>query len=240
MRMQRVVLVGIAAITAGGCAIRLGGAKPESYTVVAAVTQEADARAVANRLRGADADLVLLSAPRDSAWFAQVGQVAGLPLSGPGHTAPNGLALYSEIKVLGDTALALSLQGGGKLHMQDALFEIGKERHLDMMLVQFENGTPIREGVRRLLEYYATDVGGTAAVLLAVSTPTTAGADSVALLLRSAFGNALECDPKAPTPGSAAGTLRLFYGPAARMECKRGGVLPGEAPAITARVVVGR
>jgi len=228
------------ALTLAGCAVRLGGPGPESYTVVALVDAAGEAAAVAASLQQAGADLVLLSAPRDSAWFAQVAAQTGLTLSGPGQTGASGLALLSRLEVLGDTALVLSVADSGKLHVMDALYEVDKSRHLDMMLMEIPTGTSAREAVRSLLSYYATDVGGTAAVLLALRSPTTQAADSAAALLRSAFGNVLECDGESDSPPATAGTLRFFYGPQARVACERGRLLSASPPTILGRVVVGR
>jgi hypothetical protein len=122
----------------------------------------------------------------------------------------------------------------------DALYEVDKNRHLDMMLMEIPSGTGAREAVRTLLAYYATDVGGTAAVLLALRSPSAPAADSAASLLRSAFGNVLECDGESDSPPASAGTLRFFYGPQARVECERGRLLAGSPPTILGRVVVGR
>jgi hypothetical protein len=207
---------------------------------VALADATADASAVAAALASAGADMVLLSAARDSAWFAQVAQGTQLTLSGPGRTGSTGLALLSRLKVLGDTALVLPAGQGGQLHVMDALYEIAEGRHVDMMLMEIAPGTDVREAVRSLLAYYATDVGGTAAVLLALVAPSGAAADSAGVLLRSAFGNALECDGESDSPPASAGRLRLFYGPQARIACERGQLLPGTPPGIVARVVVGR
>jgi hypothetical protein len=239
MRLGTWVGLGLG-ITLAGCAVRLGGPAPESYTAVALVDAAGEAAAVAGTLQQAGADLVLLSAQRDSAWFAQVAQQTGLTLSGPGRTGSTGLALLSRLEVLGDTALALPVADSGRLHVMDALYEVDESRHLDMMLMEIPAGTGAREAVRSLLSYYATDVGGTAAVLLAVRAPTAAAADTAALLLRSAFGNVLECDGEADSPPASGGTLRFFYGPQARIECERGRLLAGSPPTILGRVVVGR
>jgi hypothetical protein len=232
-------VVAVLVLAVGGCAVRLGGPKPQTYTAVALVDAGGDPAAVANQLKTAGADVALLSSPADSAWFAEVARQAQLTLSGPGHTGPARLALLSRLKVLGDTALALTA-GSGRLHVMDALYEVDKNRNLDLMLMQIGDSTPAREAVRSLLSYYATDVGGTSAVLLALRAPTPQAADSAALLLRSAFGNVLDCEKeKAGTPAPA-GTLRFFYGPPARIECERGRLTSASPPTIVGRVVVGR
>ena len=232
-----VVLVGL---TAGGCSVRLGGPGPQTYTAVALTNVGGDPAAVAASLKAQGADVVLLSAPFDSAWFAEVARQTELTLSGPGGNGAQSLALLSRLKVLGDTVLDLEA-GAGRLHVMDALYEVDKNRHLDMMLMRMADGTGAREAVRSLLSYYATDVGGTAAVLLALEGSTPAAADSAALLLRSAFGNVLDCGEQGnEAPQSGAGVLRFFYGPQARIQCERGRLLTEVPPTIVGRVVVGR
>jgi hypothetical protein len=221
--------------------VRLGGAKPEPYNALAlhavAGMTEADA---AGMITANSADLVLLSAERDSAWFAAVAAQSQLSLSGPGHTGPASLAFLTRLELLGDTALVLPVQSGGTLHVQDALYKVDKERSLDMMLVSFADVTAVREGVRALLGYIATDVGGTAALVLGIDADDQAVGDSAAVLIRAAFDNALDCGdnpPAAPVGGLA---MRLFYGPEARMTCTNAHVIAGNPNAIVARVVVER
>jgi hypothetical protein len=240
MKIGGVVGLALAGALLGvsACAVRLGGPAPEQYHAVALRASE-DAAAVGGRLRAAGADIVLLAADRDSAWFALVAQHAQLSLSGPGRTGTSGLALLTDLKILGDTALVLPVEGGGELHMQDALYEIDKNRHLDLMLVRMDPAAGLRESVRALLGYIATDVGGTASVLLALETATPQRADSAALLLRAAFEQANECRGEGPGEAAAAQTLRLFYGPTARIDCRSARLLEGGTPAPTvARVVV--
>jgi hypothetical protein len=109
------------------------------------------------------------------------------------------------------------------------------------MLMQMTDSTSAREAVRSLLSYYATDVGGTSAVLLALRATTPQAADSAALLLRSAFGNVLACGEDADASAApVGGTLRFFYGPQARIECESGRLLAASPATIVGRVVVGR
>jgi len=233
-----------AAVLVNGCAVRLGGPGPQTYNALALVDAAGEPAAVAQSLKAAAADVALVSAPYDSAWFAQVAHQAQLTLSGPGRTGPSGLALFSRLKVLGDTVVSLPA-GPGRLHVMDALYEIDKTRNLDLMLMQIGDSTSARDAVRSLLDYYAINVGGTSAVLLALRAPSTAAADSAAVLLRSAFGTVIDCQqeqkqgqpPPVPTPS---GTLRFFYGPQARIQCERGRLLTASPPTILGRVVVGR
>jgi hypothetical protein len=238
MRKRGGAVVGAALLLAmSACAVRLGGPAPEEYDV-AALRASGDAAAVGAQLRQAGADLVLLASEQDSAWLALVAQHAQLTLSGPGMTGGSGLALMSRLKLLGDTALAIAVPGGGQLHMQDALYEISEDRHVDLMLVRLEPQASLREAVRTLLGYIATDVGGTASLLLAVEAPTPVLADSAAVLIRAAFEQANECRGKGPGAAAAGQTLRLFYGPTARIDCSSARLLDGTPPVTVARVVV--
>ncbi|MEO5511046.1 MAG: hypothetical protein ABIV28_01295 [Longimicrobiales bacterium] len=231
----------IACTFATGCKVRLGGAKPEGYNAVGLKAPAgASATDVATRIRSAEGDLVLISADRDSAWFAEVATQAGLKLNGPGHTGAMRQAFLTRLEVLGDTALMINVNNGGRLHVQDALFKVDKERNIDLMLVSFAEVTSVREGVRALLNYIATDVGGTSALVLGIESPSRAVADSSAVLLRAAFTNALECDDRRiDAPAGGLGMI-LFYGPEARLTCSGARVQAGDPNAVVARVVVGR
>jgi hypothetical protein len=232
----------VVCVVVAGCSVRLGGAKPEEYNAIGLrAAAGAGAGEVAARIRGAEGDVVLLAADRDSVWFADVATQSGLMLSGPGRTGPSSLGLLTRLEVLGDTALILNVpNGGGRLHMQDALFKVDKDRTLDLMLVSFAEASSVREGVRALLNYIATDVGGTAAVVIGIDAPARATADSAAVLIRAAFTSAQDCDgPKVDVPADGV-SLNLFYGPEARLSCTSARILPGTPNAIMARVVVER
>lgn len=235
-----VALAAVATVVVAGCAVRLGGSSPERYVAVAARAGGEDAAAVAARLEGAGARLVLLSADRDSAWFADVAQRLNLKLSGPGRTGPSGLAFLTPMEAVGDTSLVLEVPSGGRIHMQDALYEIDKERFIDLMLIRFEGTTSVSAAVSRWLEYYASDVGNASAVLLAVETATPAAADSVTLALRSALASLADCGERGSQGAQATGTLRLFHGPQARIACERGQVVQAEPATLSAHVVVAR
>jgi hypothetical protein len=195
---------------------------------------------VGNRLKSAQADLVLLSAPKDSAWFESVATASGLHLIRPGHTGPTTLGLLTNLKSVGDTALSLAVPNGGRLHMKDALYEVDKDRTIDLILVSFADVTGVREAVRTLLNYIATDVGGTSAVVLGIDAPTAVAGDSASTLMRAAFANALECGTK-PTPMPANGLgMNLFWGPEARLSCTGSHINAGTPNAVVARVVVER
>jgi hypothetical protein len=225
------------------CAVRLGGPSPEPYRVLA-VPAAADESpgAVAERIRSEEAELVLVSAERDSAWFSELASAVGLGLSGPGRTGPRGMAFLTGLELLGDTSIILQLESGERIHMHDALYEIGEDRQLDLMMVDFDAVTNLREGVRTLLMYIATDVGNNVPLVMGVSAATTAADDSVAVLLRAAFASASDCAEAGSDGGNdgpAVDGLQLLYGPPARMQCESARALPGDS-GISARLIVGR
>lgn len=235
-RTIRIVLLApLALLTASACALRLGGSGPETYSAVAIRAEAgADATAIATQLRDAGADLVLLSAEQDSTWFASVAGAAGLDLSGPGETSGRGLAFMTSLELLGDTSLVLDVAGGGEVHMHDALYKIDDRRNIDLMFVRFD-GPDLRAAVRTLLGYIATDVGASAALLLAIDASTPQVADSATVLVRATLGNAAECGDI--TAAATTSRVRLLYGPSARLTCLSAQALPN---GVFARVQVPR
>lgn len=247
--------VGVLVLTiAGGCAVRLGGGGPEMYRTLAYTAPEGEtAEAAAARIAAAEADVVLLAGPGDSAWFADVANRTRLELSGPGRTGDKAQAfLTRRLEIVGDTSITIDVSGGGRIHMHDALYEISDRRYVDLMLVQLET-QQLREAVRTLLSYIATDVGATAAVMFALDAATPQAADSAATLLRAAYTNAWECAAPAGESGADAEAgvepepeagvepeieLRLFYGPAVRMDCEQATVLDAPGSPIVADLVV--
>jgi hypothetical protein len=202
-------------------------------------TANASADQAAQRIRNEAGQLVLLVSERDSAWFADVAKQTQLELSGPGRTGPRGMGFLTGLKLLGDTSLVLGLQGGGRMYMHDALYEIEENRLLDLMLIDLGDAPDLREGVRTLLSYIATDVGNNVPLILGVQTPTPQLGDSVAILLRAAFANAAECAARGENRGTVPPSqLHLFFHPAVRLTCESASALPGEPLAISARLVV--
>src|SRR5690606_7387009 len=113
-------------------------------------------------------------------------------------------------------------------------------RNIDLMLVSFAEAQSARDGVRALLNYIATDVGGTSALLIGISTPTPAMADTASQLMRAAFRNVLNCGGESIAAPAGGPAVSMFYGPEARLTCESARVLSGAANDIVARVVVGR
>jgi hypothetical protein len=200
---------------------------------------------VAARLRAEQADLVLVSAQRDSVWLADVATQSGLKLTRPGHTGPNTLGLMTRLESLGDTALALPVGTGSgttgtRLHIKDALYKVDKDRSLDLMIVSFAEAGSVRESVRALLNYIATDVNGTSALVLGVEAPSKMIADSVGMLVRAAFPSVLSCGKAPPAPTGDALAIDLYYGPEARLSCESARIVNGAPPSVVARVLVER
>ncbi|MGH7448418.1 MAG: hypothetical protein ACREK1_06560 [Longimicrobiales bacterium] len=238
--VRTTIMLTVLAAVLAGCAVRLGGPSPVAYDVVALFEpRNADAAGVAQRIRAAGAEIVLLAAERqDSAWFAYVAYTAGLTLSGPGTTTGRGYAFMTNpgLEILGDTSLVLTVQGGGSVHMHDALYRIDEHRNIDLMLVRLD-GPDLRATVRTLLNYIATDVPSDAPLLLALDGPTPELADSAAAMIRATIGDASECREQQQEVQPA---VRLLYGPSARVRCLSARNLPGAAPGIVARLEVGR
>ncbi len=226
--------------TAAGCAVRLGGPKPETYRTLAVAVDGGESPAdVALRIRNAQADVVLLSSPGDSAWFEELARQTSLVLSGPGDAGTARLAFLGGTAV-GDTTIALPVDGGGRLVVHDALYRVDKYRYLDLMAARIEPGTNVRGAIRALLAYVATDVMHNAAVALAVEVPDAATGDSVAVLLRPAFTDTRACleSDRGGSADPAAPRMRLFYGPGLRIRCESARILDGSSPMILGRLVV--
>jgi hypothetical protein len=230
------------AIGVSACAVRLGGPSPEEYDVAALFEPlHANADSAAERLRSSGAEIVLLAGERqDSAWFRYVAATAGLALSGPGATTGRGYAFMTTpaLEILGDTSLVVPVEGGGGVHMHDALYRIDESRLVDMMLVRLQ-GPDLRASVRTLLNYIATDVPADASILLALDGPTPQAADSAAAMIRATIGDASECLDGETDGSASAPAVRLLYGPSARVSCLSARTLTGAA-GIVARLQVGR
>lgn len=231
MGMSRQFLWIAAAGLAAGCAIRLGGPKPVEYRTVAfdagARTPPAD---VASLIRQADANLVLLAAAADSAWFGAVAREADLRLSGPGAAGDISFAFLAGEPV-GDTTLVLPVEGGGEIVVHDALYQVDERRYLDLLAVRFSADAVPRAAVRSLLDYIATDVMQESAVVLAVDAPYAGTADSITDLLSPAFTDARSClaDDGATTAPSDWG-MRLLFGPQYKLRCEEARPIGDQGP----------
>jgi hypothetical protein len=219
--MKRGSVLVAGALLLAACSVRMGGPKPEEIDAVAIrVPANANAEQIAQLMTQRGVEYAILSGERDSAWYADVAAKAGLKSTRTGR-AGNTTFAFLGTQALGDTTLTLKIAGGGELRVHDALYRIDKVRRLDLMAVRIEPNTNLRESVRTLLGYVATDVLPNAAVLLAIQTATPEQGDSVSVLTRAAFADAWECTPQGRTnPVNKDLPIRLFYGPAARLTCR--------------------
>ncbi|MGQ0561299.1 MAG: hypothetical protein ACT443_05430 [Gemmatimonadota bacterium] len=208
-------------LAVAGCAVRLGGPSPVDRDAIALhVADHAAAAEVAQQIKQRDADFAILSAARDSAWFAAVAAGAELTATRPGNVGARTYAFLGP-KALGDTTLTLKVPGGGEIRLHDALFQIDKNRRIDLLAVRLDSAAELQKSIETLLTYIATDVGANVAVLLAIEPPTPALGDSVSVLTRAAFADVWECTEQGRSGTSpAALPIRLFYGPVVRMRCE--------------------
>lgn len=222
------------AVIAGGCAPGYGGPAPVDHVMVGVDARGATAEQVAAQILPASPDFALVVAARGSAWFAQLAQATNLELSGPALADSLGLAFLSRLELIGDTAIMLG-SGDAAFTMQDALYQSGKDRYLDLMLVALPENANVEGAMRALLEYMATDVMADASVVLGIRAADAADAQVVDRMLRAAFTDAAEC---AGMEG-ADRNYRVFFGPSARVRCSAARPLEGPADAISARVSIG-
>lgn len=238
--VTRIVIVLPVTIVFAACAVRLGGPKPEEYSTLAiGAAADATPEAIAAIIAQVGANIVLLTAPQDSAWFAELSDGTGLGLSGPGTTEVPAKAFLTNLEILGDTSIVLGVADGSRMHMHDALYQIGEGRFLDLMLIGVSERSDLREAARTLLAYIASDVGASAAVMMAIDAPTTQAADSLAILLRAAYATAGECTGADAADGGR-GTVRLYYGPSARVRCQTARFLGSPGSPVLAELIVGR
>lgn len=219
---QRQILGLVAMLALTGCAVRLGGPSPIAQKAVAAfLGAGASADEVAQLITQRAADFAIVSAPRDSAWFAAVATRANRISTRPGQLGDRTWAFLSTVKPLGDTTLVLNVSGGGQVRVHDALFQIDKNRRLDVLAAQLDTVATVQKQLETLLTYVATDVGATVSVLLAIEPPTPALGDSVSAIMRALYADMIECaNPQGTNGGAADLPIRVFYGPAVRITCE--------------------
>ncbi|HWV58343.1 MAG TPA: hypothetical protein VNZ57_12895 [Longimicrobiales bacterium] len=239
--MNRLLWLAATTLLLAGCTIRLGGPMPVEYRTVGwqipTGTDAADAAAllVAERAR-----VALLLADADTAWFYQVAGASGRSVSGPARIGQAKIAFLGDGEPVGDTTVALPVDGGGEIIVHDALYEVDDYRYLNLLAVHFGRDLDVRESVRTLLRYIATDVMIASTVVLAVSTPDVATGDEVAALLHPHLRDAAECDERAAPGDSSDGLVRLFFGPEARAHCADARRLSAPNAPVLMRVVVQR
>ena len=238
MRRAIVFAAALAGMTA--CGMYYRDPSPVEYQAVAIEAgPAASAEQTAAQIREAGANVALLVTAKDSAWIGDVARRAQLVSTRPGRIGEHTFAFLGA-KPVGDTTLTLKVETGGELKVHDALYNIDKSRRLDLLTVSIDQGTNVRDAVSRLLGYVATDVYPNAAIILAVHTATREQADTMAVATRAAMGDAWECTQasREGEPASPA-NLRLFYFPAARIQCESARVLDSP-PGIAAQLIVQR
>ncbi len=228
------------AAATSSCAVRMGRSGPVPYTVLGAFEPDgATPEAVATRITAAGAQVALLAVRADSAWFRAVARRTGLTLSGPGD-ADSVFLGFLAFEPVGDTTIVLDYEGG-QFTLHDALYQVGKERALDLLAMHVGDAALARPMVHRLLRYLATDVDATSAVVIGVAAETEAAADSVATMLAPAFTDARRCMDRSEDRAAARSSgphLRLFYGPEARLGCDSARPLDGPGAPVLAHLVV--
>jgi hypothetical protein len=221
------IVAGIA-LVATACATGLVGRDPLQRDALALrVPDGMTADALGARIKQGGYEFAMLATGKDSAFLAAAATQAGLQMTRPGRIG-NATYTFFGPKAVGDTTHTVTVPGGGQVRLHDALYQVDKNRHLDLLIAKFEGVTDLSRGVRALLGYVGSDVSNNAGLLLGVEAPTQQFGDSVALLLRAVYRDTREC---ATAPATAnAPSIRLFYGPEIRVRCEKAQVL-GEANA---------
>ena len=224
--------------TMAGCALGLARPKPlERDALALRVPATMTSEALGSRLQQGGYEFALLVAPQDSAWLAAAATTAGLQTTRPGRIGNDHYVFFGPA-ALGDTLHSVTLRSGGTLRLHDALFQLDKDRHLDLIIARFDSVTDVREGVRALLAYVGKDVSGTAALLLAVETPTQQFGDTIAGLIRAAYSDTRECAQEDGGEVTTQSAIRLFYGPELRVRCERAAVLNEAGGPVSAQFVL--
>ena len=231
-------LVVLSTVIVGGCALGLGGSDPLERDVLALrVPAGMTAEQLGSRLQQGGYEFALLVATQDSGWLAAAAAQAGLQMTRPGHVGDAHYVFFGPA-ALGDTTHVIAVRSGGSVRLHDALFELDKQHHVDLILARFDSVADLREGVRSLLSYVAKDVSGNAALLLGIETPTQQFGDSVAVLIRAAYLDTRECAEQNAGTAAVPSTIRLFYGPQLHVRCDNASVLNEAGGPVSARFVL--
>ena len=237
MKWMTAAVLSLLAATAG-CAGTMGGGSPLVYRAIALNLPTAvPADSVGSIVRQSTADLALVAAPSDSAWFAAAARAANLHLSGP-IAAGNTRLGFLAMKPTGDTTVTLKLSGGHNLVLHDALYQPSKHRYVDLMLARADSGTAASEIARSLLTYAASDVMQNAAVIMGMITRPPAVTDSVAALVRAVFVDLRQCADSTAARANT-GQIRVFYGPETNIRCDEARLLPNAGAPVYAHFTIG-
>jgi hypothetical protein len=222
MKRSGVAVIFVTIIIAG-CAVRMGGPSPIRRDAVAwRVPNNLDADTVGARIQAGGYEFALIATQRDSAFLARAAWRAGLQMTRPGRIGDTNYVFFGP-KAIGDTTHSAPVTGGGYVRLHDALFEIEKNRRVDLIIARFDSVADIRAGVRTLIEYIAKDVSSNVPLLLGFEPTSPQMGDSVSVLVRALLADTRECSGSASA--AAAPTIRLLYGPEARVHCERADVL---------------
>jgi hypothetical protein len=222
-------------LLAAACATGLGGRDPLQRDALALrVPENMTAEALGTRIKQGGYEFAIISSAQDSAFLATAATTAGLQMTRPGRMGAVNYTFFGP-KPLGDTTHVVAVPGGGQVRLHDALYQVDKYRHLDLLFARFEGVTDISRGVRALLGYVGSDVSNNAGLLLSVESPTAQFGDSVAMLLRAAYRDTRECMNTGAAPNAP--SIRVFYGPEARVRCERAEVL-GDPNSVSAQFVL--
>ena len=221
------------------CAVSLSGPRDIPVSAVA-IRAPADMgpEAVSAIISDTVTEVAVVTAPADSAWFVGVAAATRLTLSGPADLGVGRGGFLAIEEPVGDTTVVLSWDGG-TLTVRDALYEVDDGRYLDLLAFRIEDAATARPALSAFMEYMATDVMNSAAVLMAVAVPSAAVGDSVARMLSPAYFDALRCEPGL-TPRAQREGIHLFYGPEARVYCTSAATPESAADVVRASLVLGR
>lgn len=198
---------------------------------------ESSSSAIVEDVTAAGADFVILSAPRDSVWFAEVAAGTGLAMSGPAIEGGVAFAFLTRREALGDTTLAIPVDPDGAVVLHDALYELNGEVFLDLIALRADSIHDLRALVQSFLEYVATDVMTNAPLVLGIHAPDQAVADSIEVLLRPSFRPPTSCQAGGGEVAPGLRGLRLFFGTPAQIRCEHVRHPPGNDQALLVRLV---
>ena len=222
--MKRGTIAVVLVSLVGAACATLGTRDPIQRDAIALkLSGNGSAQDLGNRLKQGGFEFALVSSDRDSAWLAAAATAAGLQITRPGRVG-NATYTFFGPKALGDTTHTVPVPGGGQIRLHDALYQIDKNRTLDLILARFDSITDISRAARALLAYVGSDVSNNAALLLAIEAPSSQAGDSIARSLRTYLSETRECAGGDNNAGTGS-SLRVFFGPTARIRCERAQVL---------------
>lgn len=238
--LRSIIALAVVALGSGCMSGAPGDPRPVDMPVTALrAGDDVSAVAAGEALREAGPRLALVMGPVDPAWYAAVREASGLAhMTRPATLGPDLGVAFMGLEPVGDTLMELRY-GDTQFGVHDALYDLGRDRFVDLLSFSVESAAEARPLVISLTEYMATDVLPGAAVVLAVAVPSPAVGDSVAMMLGPMYRGVVGCG--ADVRAVAGAGVRLFYGPDARMYCTAAEAAPTAAgDRVQAALVVGR